>query len=330
LTNETDQKKAEVDLLRTMIKARQDLLPPDPFFARTIQSIQEIIDSTRKNIDEDRTRTEQQLAALQRTFTQNQNVQRLPQEQKQLADQLQDQLSKINDARKLYNNAVDAGAADQDAAQRADITAMQEAIEARRKQLADENLQKLQGQQEQTRLTAINAKQDELTKLKEAETAAQDAYFAKNDELRTAQTKLKDATSNDNALDEAQRKKSQIESTLQAGNQSLRLKQEMANMAIEPIKPNINTDITQTREEDRRLLFTLLSGGTIMVFFFVLILWNVHALSMEAPSLSIRSADLQPMDNGNGQATLPPPQNGAASNGKSTNGGDEDHEPAVI
>jgi hypothetical protein len=48
----------------------------------------------------------------------------------------------------------------------------------------------------------------------------------------------------------------------------------------------------------------------------------VHALSLEAPALSIRSADLQPM---------PQPVNGSPRESKNgNNGNEEDHEPAVV
>ena len=53
----------------------------------------------------------------------------------------------INDARKSYNQAVDANAGDADATLKSQITAVQTAIEGRRKQLADGNLQNLKNQQ---------------------------------------------------------------------------------------------------------------------------------------------------------------------------------------
>jgi pSer/pThr/pTyr-binding forkhead associated (FHA) protein len=320
LQKEADDLKTQLDLTNSQIKARQDLLPGDSFYTDAIAQIQQIVDTTRKNIEDDRARAEQRLAALQKSFISSQAIQKLPQEQKALAQQLQNQLERINAARSQYNQAADAGAADADTTQRSEITTLQAAIEARKKQIADENLQNLKNQQAQTRLSAIEARQEDLAKLNDAEKAAEAAYFAKFSELRDARAKVDDARKNAETLDAKIRQKGDTEALLQERLRTVEIKQQAANTAVEPVKPSLN-DITVVRGEDRRLLFTLISCGTILVFFFVLILWNVHALSLEAPSMSIRSADLQPM---------PEPVNGAANGSKNGDGNEEDHEPAVV
>jgi pSer/pThr/pTyr-binding forkhead associated (FHA) protein len=320
LQKEADDLKTQLDLTNSQIKARQDLLPGDSFYTDAIAQIQQIVDTTRKNIEEDRARAEQRLAALQKSFISSQAIQKLPQEQKSLAQQLQNQLERINVARSQYNQAADAGAADADTTLRSEITTLQAAIEARKKQIADENLQNLKNQQAQTRLAAIEARQQDLAKLNDAEKTAEAAYFAKFSELRDARAKLDDARKNAETLDAKIRQKGDTEALLQERLRNVESKQQAANTAVEPVKPSPN-DITVVRGEDRRLLFTLISCGTILVFFFVLILWNVHALSMEAPSMSIRSADLQPMSE---------PVNGTPKSSKNGDDNEEDHEPAVV
>lgn len=328
LAKEAEDLKAKIDLTQSMIKARQDLLPGDAFYSEAIQQLQGIVDSHKKNIEENRAKAERQLSTLQQAFRNNQLVQKLPQEQKQLAEQLQSQVAQINDARKSYNTAVDAGAEEADGLLKSQISTLQVSIEARRKQLAEGNLQNLKNQQEQSRLTAIEAKQAEVTKLMDAEKEAREAYFAKNRELSDLKVKLAEASKNDEMLDAMIRQKGDIESKIPERNRTLEMKQASVNNLVEAIKPNPNTDLATTQEKDRRLLFMSIACGSILVFFTILIMWNVHSLSLEAPPMSIRSADLQPVDEPQNGAK---PSNGKPANGQSNgNGTEDDHEPAVV
>ena len=101
LQKEAENLKVDIDLTRNLIKARQELLPGDSFYADAVRQLQVIIDSTKQNIDDDRKKTEQLLTSLQQSFTSHsgQSVEKLPEEQKQLAEALQKQLSQINAAR---------------------------------------------------------------------------------------------------------------------------------------------------------------------------------------------------------------------------------------
>ncbi len=335
LQKETDDLKVELDLTKNLIKARQDLLPGDSFYADAVQQLQVIIDSTRKNIDEDRKRTETLLTTLQKGFTSSQPaVEKLPDEQKQLAAALQKQLVEINTARQQYNQTVDAGAADSDSQLKGQMATLQAGIEARRKQLEEENLKNLKSQQEQTRLAAVDSKQEELSKVNQAETAARQAYFAKHKELRDAQALVADASASSEKLDEKMRQKDVIQRGLQAKNEDVENKQREVNRAVEPIKPTDN-DIVVTRGQDRRAVYIGSSAAAIFLIFTGLILWTLHTASIVAPRHSLQAADLRhvhpPQNPLAPQEPAPNPiPSDPAANGKSDNGSESDHEPAVI
>ncbi|HMB96742.1 MAG TPA: hypothetical protein VKK61_11935, partial [Tepidisphaeraceae bacterium] len=292
----------------SMIKARQDLLPGDSFYADAIDQLQVIIDSTKKNIDEDRKKTEQVLTSLQASFNSQVTIEKLPQEQKQLAASLQKQLTEINAARQEYNTAIDITATDPDTQLKSQITTLQAAIEAHRKQLADTNLKQLQNQQDQKRLAAVNVKQVELNKLNGAEAAAKQAYFEKHKQLRDAQAQRDDATANSEKLNGMISRKDNLQRSLEAMLAGVENKQREVNRVVEPIKPT-DADITIKRGEDRRLAYTMIGGGLILVIFTGLILWTLHTAAIHAPATSLQSADsISPVS--------------AAA--------EEEHEPAVV
>jgi chromosome segregation ATPase len=319
-----DEKKAEMELAKSMIKARQDLLPDDSFYREAISQLQVIIDSTKKNIDEDRAKTETLLTSLQQSFTQGQSVEKLPAEQKQLAADLQQKLDQINSARKTYNAAVDTSAADVDQQLKTQVTTLQTAIEARRKQLADENVAKLnQNQQESVRMATIEPKQQELAKLNAAEATARQAYFAKYNQFRDAQRSFE-------KLDSKIRKRDEIQRGLEGSLAQVDFKKQQVNHTVEPIKPD-DKNVSVHAGEDRRLLYTLASGGSILLLFSVLILWTLHAASVEAPRGTLAAADLRPASVSSSDAAA----NGNGSNGSNRSNGkpdsdEEDHAPAVI
>jgi pSer/pThr/pTyr-binding forkhead associated (FHA) protein len=320
---EADDLKAQVELTKSMIKARQDLLPGDTFYADAIQQLQVIIDSTKKNIDEDRAKTEQLLTSLQQSFTSKETIEKLPQEQKDLAAALQKQLAEINAARQQYNEAADAGAADADAQIKTQITTLQAGIEARRKQIADDNLKQLKDQQDHQRLAMIETKQAELQKLTDAETNAKQAYFAKHKEWRDAQSLSDDAKANEDKRNGLILQKGIVERSHTACVAQVEIKQLEVNRAVEPIMPGDN-DITINRGEDRRLAYTLISGGLILVIFTGLILWTLHTAAIEAPFSFHHTAEIGDLGKSDPQGMpmpLNPPKEG---------GNEEDHQPLAI
>jgi pSer/pThr/pTyr-binding forkhead associated (FHA) protein len=320
--------KARVELTKSLIKARQDLLPGDAFWVDTINQLQTIIDATRKDIDEDRAKTEQLLTQLQQTFTTGKSVQKLPQEQKQLAEKLQQQLAAINAARQKYNQAADANVADADAQLKNQIATIQTAIDTRKKQLADENLKDLESRQAQNRLTEIEKKEQALAQLTAAESAANSAWYAKHKEIADAEEAISKAKRDSAERSELVAQKEAAERTLKELSGQVELKKKQAASAIEPVAPSA-ADVAVAMGEDHRPLYTLGSAAGIFVICLAMILFTLHTSSVRAPAISLHAADLKPMDHA-GESEDDSSGNGSNGNGHKSSGNGESHEPAVV
>ena len=294
LQKESDELKARIDLNKSLIKARQDLLPGDAFYSDTIQRLQNILDQQKKNIAEDRAATEQQLTQLQQSFTSSAVVEQLPEEQKQLATSLSQRLNDINAARKQYNQAVDAGAGNSDEQIKSQTATLQAALEARQKQLADANLDALRAQQEHDRVAAVDAKESDLSKLRATEINLQKLYFDTQKQVREAQANADSAKDTSDKLDGLIRQKGVLQADLDTKNNQISLRQAQVTAVIEPQKP-LESDVIIRRGEDRRLFDTLCVGGVLLALFSGLILWTLHTAHLIAPHTALQATDLQPL-----------------------------------
>src|SRR2546423_15319813 len=89
--------------MQNMIKLRQEALPNDSVYAEVISQLAQIIDRTKKDMEEDRKHTDQTLEDLTRGFTANQPaVEKLPEETRQFRADLEKRLADVNEARKQY------------------------------------------------------------------------------------------------------------------------------------------------------------------------------------------------------------------------------------
>ncbi|WP_428936789.1 FHA domain-containing protein [Fontivita pretiosa] len=291
LAREAEEKKVELELTNNMIKARQDLLPGDSFYAEAISQLQAIIDSTRKNIEEDRRKTEQLLTTLQQSFAASQSPEKLPAEQRQLAETLQKQLAQINAARAQYNQAVDAAGSGEavDPQLKTRIATLQAGIDARRQQLAEEMART---QQAQANRAAIQAKQEDLAQLKQAEASAQQDYFTKHKQLLAARSAQAEARAAGEKLDELIREKDRVQRTLQANIADVDNARRQVARAVEPIQPT-QADVIVHSGEDRRLVYLVACWSAILLLFAGLILWTLHTAHHEPAYLSsLQATDL--------------------------------------
>lgn len=328
LQKEASDLQSQIELTKNLVKARQDLIPGDAFYADAVQQLQLIIDNTKKNIDADRIKTDQLVEQLQRSFTSSPPpTDKLPAAQRDLSKQLEKKLAAINDARKQYNAAIDVGAADLDPALKQQITTLTAGVEARRKQLADAAAQQLQGKMEQDRAANITVREVELEELKKAEHAAEKAYLARNKDLRDMQLVSADSKSNSEKLDEVINQQGIVEVQLKTLNDQLEAKQRDASSAIEPIKPTEH-DVVAREGDDRRPLYAGVSSLAILVLFGSLILLAWQAASRDASYGALAASDLHPGASG----PHPPSANGNGSIAEKSHSENEPdhHAPAIV
>lgn len=323
LKTEAEDLKAQIDLTKNMLRARQDLIPADPGYAEAIQQLELFISSTQKNINEDRARTDGLLAKLQRGFTSSPQMEKLPAEQKELARRLVTKLESINDARTAYNASLDAGATAGDAQLQQQIAAIQAGISARTKQLADQRAADLAAGQDPV---LVKEKQAQLDTLKAQARKAEEEYFAVREELDGARRAVADARSSYDKLEKLESERNDLQTLLKTQNDTLVEKQRALNAAVEPL-PLGENDIRITEGADRRPTFAAIAAGSLAVVFGGLVLLTLSRASRE-DGRPLVPADLRPIPHPTPQPTSHGNrQPGADNNGS---GGEDDHQPAVI
>jgi hypothetical protein len=286
LEREAAELKTQVDLLENLIKARQDLLPQDPMYTETIARLEGIILQTQRDMDDDRQRTDGMLQNLAQMLKQSQPaVEKLPAEQKLLAEELEKRLADISEARRQYNATVKLTAADGDDSIKAlqqSIATMQGSIDVRQRKLAEESSQRLTAGQEQQRQADLASKKKELEVAMQTERELQDRYFSKSRELREANEQISrrgEATERLDALLDEQYK---IQTQLQAHVNQTEIRERDVRRAVEPIAPT-DRDVQRVQGDDRRVMYGMIGSGVILVAFSMLIFLTVQSAMQDTP-----------------------------------------------
>jgi pSer/pThr/pTyr-binding forkhead associated (FHA) protein len=328
LKKESENLKAELELVNSLIKSRQELLGNDPLYADAIAQLQLTIDTQTKDIDADRKRTDEMLEEQQKNFADlTPSVEKLPAEQKQLAEDLGKKLAAINDARKGYAKAIDdsnAQAQQAMADMQKERTELQKQIDERRVALASANQQTLTQQNDQLmsqRKAAVEAKQKEVASLTSAEAEAHAAYDAKDKEHRAALATVEEVRLSGERLQKAIDDKDAIDRQYKENKDNLELKQRQLARMVEPVEPT-EADVRIIGKDDPRLKYTLASGGAILVIFTIWILLTLHGANRDAMYYGYVADDFEP------HPELPPAANGNG-NGKHSPT-EEEREPAVV
>jgi pSer/pThr/pTyr-binding forkhead associated (FHA) protein/predicted nucleic acid-binding Zn-ribbon protein len=304
---EADDLKAEIALRETTIKARQDLIPVDPFYTTTLDQLQRYIDQQQKSMQEDRLTTAKALDEAQQAFANSQPaVDKLPAEQKSLASDMEKRLADISAARAKYDSAASAAGDGSDDATRKledQAASLASSIQLHRKQLADaSNNEQLQKEIEQ--------KKAQVASLTKAAADAENAYKGKASDLQQAQQALQFARG---AGDELQKLIDQqmppVEEQQKELLADLKFKQDLVKTSVQPLLIT-DADIHRQTAPDNRMLYAASSGIPISLVFAALILWTIHTASRE---LSLN--DLSATNDGPEPFSLPSPTNGSNGHG---------------
>ena len=340
LKNEAEELGAQVEQTQNQVKARQALIPVDPGYAEAIQQIELFIDTTKKNITEDRQRTDDLLARLQKSFTSGPQIDKLPADQQELAKRLEEKLSAINAARQQYNQSLDAGeqrATDEQLQQQ--IATLQAGIEARKKQILDQRASAGAAASAE----AVKNKQAELDRLKAGQAKAEEAYFTASKDLDAARRAVADARSSFEKLEKLQAESDTLKTTMKTQSDTLLEKQRELKEAVYPEQPT-DGDIRVREGEDRRVMFAAIAGGSLFLLFASLVSMASIQAARFGPGTAtsgLAPADLRPIEhprpqptaNGNGQPgalAAGDTRGDLPSSGTHGHDDDDDHAPAVI
>jgi pSer/pThr/pTyr-binding forkhead associated (FHA) protein len=263
LTKEAQDYKAQIDLTQSEIQAREELLPQDPVYADVVAQLQQLIETRRQNLQDDRAAAEKALASVQDQLQQSQpSDQSISPEQKALADDLQKGLAQVGDARRHYAEASASAESDDATHKLADDRQQLIASIATRKlalaAIAQQELRTRNRQEEEAHLADLRQQRDHLVK---AESDALAAF--NNQDHQLASLKQSDADGRDaaNRLADALAERTRVQAGLDQDNRDIGPAADEANLAIVQMPINEGSDLGVASRTDMRPLFAMVGGG---------------------------------------------------------------------
>jgi pSer/pThr/pTyr-binding forkhead associated (FHA) protein len=182
--------KTEVESLKNQIDARRDLIGTGDIYADEVKSLQQFIDDSLKGMEADRARADMRMGDMLKALAAAApQMEKLPADQQALEESLNKKLDEINSARQLQAQALAAANPEADAAVKkleASITELQAKMDARRKQLADDNHKQLTAEQAQERAAALAKAKADLTAAEMEEAEASSAVRANKEQTDAA------------------------------------------------------------------------------------------------------------------------------------------------
>jgi hypothetical protein len=251
-------------------------------------------------------------------------VEKLPAEQKALAEQLQQKLDAMSAARQEYAKSMEAENVRLDEQQKelerqaAELTAK---IDARKSELADQAARQSTAQQaklSEMRKAQIEKKRAELVVAEEARKNAQAAYRAARDAFELADRQVADARRAGERMDQLAADRDTVFRDLQQKESSLQYKRGQLAQAVAPVPPD-STNVHVEPYDDPRAMYVGGASVAIVLVFSVMILMAIRE-SVPPPPMA------RPVS-GNGEA--PASEESANADVAHRNGEQEDEEAVM-
>ena len=283
--DKVDAAKAQMQmqLYKNLIESREDLVKNDPIYSQTAEQLQKVIDQIQQSIADDRRHIDEKLSRVQQDFALTApTVEKLPDEQKALADSMEKHLVAVNEARKAYDSAADDAQARQakiEADQKAKAAALQLEIAARRQEIAEAAAAQNARDTELARQQKLEAAQAQLATVRQSELKAQQALddaIAAND---TAERQRKAFTESDARRSELEEQKASLESKLKEASAALNREQsDQAGLIV----PDRKIDMANFDQPDRRPIYAAGVGSALFVLLMIPVLWTLRLTSRDA------------------------------------------------
>lgn len=294
----TDELAASIAQLEKQIEERRRVLGNDLIYADVIRGLQELIAASQRRLEEDQKRAEQQIARMQQALADAApDLQKLPEEQKKLAAELERRLVEMNDARKAYSDALARATADGDAQRReleSQALELKARIDARRQDLLAARLKAL-GEQEQHRIrTEIQAKTDQLNKLQAAARDAWSAFTKRRDDQIALETRAQNIASWKAESDRLIRELADLKATFDQLQQQKASVEEQLAVAVYPIEPaGLEQHVSISEVRDDRPMYAFVAVCGVALLFGSLMLFAHHAHTRET-AVSHRVTESEP------------------------------------
>ncbi|MCS7034813.1 MAG: hypothetical protein NZ561_12590, partial [Phycisphaerae bacterium] len=264
-------------LAESMIRAREEVLSSDPLYVDMITSLQKEIDQMQADLAANRRKIDEKLEELQKSFAASAPaVANLPEEQKQIALQVRQQLAAITAARQRYTEVLEADrrATEEKLNQmQGQIVALQSEIDTRKRILSDEFVNK-----SVTALTeALEAQRKVVEAAREAESLARAEFESKGRELRGLKDTVEALKNSDERMVRLIGEREQTEQFLKSLNDQLEFRRSNASTGLLEIRAPAEADVKVIAGEDRRLIYILSAVGVIVLLTSGSIWWTLHS-----------------------------------------------------
>jgi chromosome segregation ATPase len=280
LTNGYDKEAGEIkqrmDQSLARIRERQMELENDPILV-TLNEFkakrEQEIAASQKQLEADRKQADALAKEMEKNFAQlAPQVEKLPENQKSLAQRMASKMETVSSARKAYAEALDRKSAQVDPGLKfieEQVNTLASKVDERKKMLVAMSSQQLTAEERQQRQDYLNQKKAAFEGLKTAETDAYNQYFEKEKAARLAST---DVTAAGKARDDFERLTRQYfdlrDKELPQLKAQLQQSEQLGQAVAFPSEPRID----DPRElQDRRPMFAAMAMGGIAVFFSLLI-----------------------------------------------------------
>jgi hypothetical protein len=274
----------EIAALAEQIKARQSALGVDPSEVKLAKGLTRVIESLRNRLQKEKQQIDQVLDPLEKQLKDmDPTVAALPDAQRALAQQISQRLATLNEARRVYADAVGGSAAAPSTVEtdlQKQIDDLKTRFDERQANLA-EQIQKSVGDERAQQLADA---QQKLESDKKALDAAKIAYNAARVDFDNQSARHADA---DAAMGSIQLAKDQLVQQNRALDQLRRQRDETQARADRSfdIKPFAESDVTSTSTDSRRDYCIYAIVGLAVMFTF-LVLAASQPASAEAPAAS--------------------------------------------
>jgi len=271
--------KKELDAGLAQVEKRKMELESDPMLMTLTDLLarsQEEIASAQKQLEQDRKQADALTEELQKNFAHLEpDVQKLPQSQRNLAQQMTSRMDAVNNARRTLADAVEAKNVDANAALKMledQTQILAGKIEDRRKALAVLNSQQLPAEERQKQQANTEQKRAAYAAAVKAEADAENGLLKKRQALLDAQANAADGAKARDQYEKVTRQYFDLrDKELPQLKASLEQAEQMAGISAYPSKPS---NFSSMQLADPRLTYTALAIAAIAIAFSLLIIFT--------------------------------------------------------
>ncbi|HEX8323381.1 MAG TPA: hypothetical protein VF595_05650, partial [Tepidisphaeraceae bacterium] len=281
--DEARKSELELRLLKVKVAEREDRLKNDSVSGETMQGLQGVIDGIEKDRRNGRRQFDERLTAMQADFMKNAPaVEKLPAEQKKLAEGIESKLAAVNEARRAYNAAAEQAQAEQAKAESASAeqtAALRLKIAARRQDVLAAAQARQAENDEATRREQLTSGQSELTAIRQQEQAAQVRLANAAAAIEAQEKQRRTVAQSDTERQAKVATRDDVEKRLREVQSSIAMRQaQLARLIV----PDRKVEVINIDDKDRRPLYLAGAVSLIVLLLGLPILLDLLALAREA------------------------------------------------